>query len=498
MDRGGADPYLSYKSSAYDGIEERVAAEVGIPKQLISSIRLFGERSNANQVSSANARTVYQVIPSTRAAFLKKYGIDAYASPENAAKVAALHLKESLDRNNGDHGAAIGEYIGGPNRNNWGKITNAYIRRVTGGLNANGMPAPTSPPLDTAQAPLDMPEFQASETLPEKPKAEDAVQSRRLRLAEQLIGARNPFFFDDARAMLEAGMAEQNTNDEEATKRKQSLTDTEYQAGLTRYAQQQQDLRQDTLNARNSVREDTNSARQASRGYSYQNALDTSQRAFQASENAKSRAQEQAQFEQTMKLEREKIDASRLTQQEKAEAKKQAFLTNPTGWKITNDALGRINSNAGAIATLDAFAQRQAQTRTGGLIRGNAPGLVSWGDSDLQVLDSLSNLLVLTKTGDMKGALSDKDVLFLTKVVPSIRQTKSANNDIIRHARNLLQRANDFEQARLEAFAQGDQVNFSKEWSAYSSSVDSNGEYTSFDEWKAKRPKFDASGRKVQ
>lgn len=124
---------ISYKDPAYAEIERRVEREIGIPSGMLSDIRTKGERSNANQVSEAGARSVYQIIPGTRAQFQKKYGVDAYQGPEQAARVAALHLKESLDRNNGNRAAAYAEYHGGPNRAGWGRRTRAYVQRTTGG-----------------------------------------------------------------------------------------------------------------------------------------------------------------------------------------------------------------------------------------------------------------------------------------------------------------------------------------------------------------------------
>ena len=108
---------------------------VDIPRGLLQSVILFGEKSNNDQTNSNNTRTIFQIIPSTRNLFLRKYGVDAYLSPENAAEVAALHLKESLQRNGGNLSAAVGEYHGSPNRNTWGPRTNAYINSVMVGYN---------------------------------------------------------------------------------------------------------------------------------------------------------------------------------------------------------------------------------------------------------------------------------------------------------------------------------------------------------------------------
>lgn len=122
----------SYKDPFWSSLARQAEQEVGLPANLLQNILLKGERSNADQVSSAGARTPFQVIPETRQALLKKYNVDAYRSPEDAAKAAALLLKESLERNQGNVREAVGEYIGGTNRKNWGPVTQAYIKRVAG------------------------------------------------------------------------------------------------------------------------------------------------------------------------------------------------------------------------------------------------------------------------------------------------------------------------------------------------------------------------------
>ncbi|WP_260598856.1 hypothetical protein [Sphingomonas endolithica] len=83
----------SFRDPLYDVLDRDVEQQLKLPAGLLSGIRTRGERSNADQVSSAGARSVYQIIPSTRAAVLKKYGVDAYASPQNAALAAGYILK---------------------------------------------------------------------------------------------------------------------------------------------------------------------------------------------------------------------------------------------------------------------------------------------------------------------------------------------------------------------------------------------------------------------
>lgn len=130
----------SFRDPQYAALDQATEQSLGLPDGLLSSIRLNGERSNASAVSSAGARTPYQITPATRQLALDKWGVDPYLSPQNASDVAGRLLAESLQRNQGNTGAAVGEYIGGTDRSNWGKQTSAYVQRVLGALPNAGQP----------------------------------------------------------------------------------------------------------------------------------------------------------------------------------------------------------------------------------------------------------------------------------------------------------------------------------------------------------------------
>lgn len=123
---------VSHKSPYYDDLDAGVTQRLGLPTGLLPAIRTRGERSNSDQISDAGAKTVYQIIPETRDAALKKWGVDAYLNPSNAAQVAGLLLKDSLERNSNVAPLAVAEYVGGTDPKNWGPDTRAYVRRVTG------------------------------------------------------------------------------------------------------------------------------------------------------------------------------------------------------------------------------------------------------------------------------------------------------------------------------------------------------------------------------
>lgn len=135
----------------------------GLPSGLLDAIRLLGERSNANQVSSSGARTPYQFIPATRQGIKRNYGIDPWNSAEDATEGAAALLEENLRRSNGRVEDAVSMYHGGLNRRNWGPRTRAYTERVSGGLmGPSKYPMPYYGP--DPLAPLDQPT-----AMPERP-----------------------------------------------------------------------------------------------------------------------------------------------------------------------------------------------------------------------------------------------------------------------------------------------------------------------------------------
>lgn len=135
----------SFKDPVYDELDAKYASQVGVPEWLMSSIRLNGERSNSDQVSSAGAKTVNQFTPTTRKLVLDKYGVDPWASDDASTLGKAYLLKESLDRNGQDPAAAAREYIGGTDPANHGPQTRAYVNRVMVGRPKSAVASDAAP-----------------------------------------------------------------------------------------------------------------------------------------------------------------------------------------------------------------------------------------------------------------------------------------------------------------------------------------------------------------
>ena len=132
------DPY-------YRDVNTWAEKKVGIPVGLLHATMYAGEGSDNNQVSSSGAKTVYQIIPSTRQALLDNHGVDAYSGkPSDAALAAAYLIKENLNRTNGDIPAAVRQYLLGPNPNpnnptvqRMTQIAPNYVNRVMNAYNVN-------------------------------------------------------------------------------------------------------------------------------------------------------------------------------------------------------------------------------------------------------------------------------------------------------------------------------------------------------------------------
>lgn len=486
----------SYKSAAYNDFEAAASAKHNVPAALIAGIRLAGERSNSNQVSSEGARSVYQFIPSTRRDFIKKYGLDPWAGPAQAAEAAAIHLRESLDRNNGDVRAAIGEYIGGPNRNRWGKTTRSYIARVTRFLgDAASQPAESGPtPSGSAAPPLaqvPVPDLPQAVARPDAPTAEGPTQSRTLNGAYRIMADGNRYESAAGQDMYGKGLEEQSRMDESAAERRQRIKDMGYQNDLGRFATNEQQLTGARIQDRASARDENfnrerivqnqqygTSEREASQGF--QSRENVAQRAWQSTEAATAR-QENAQ--------------ARLDQiKEGALNRKSQAVMTPTYMKLENEALEGMSKAQSMIDATNEFEKilKDAGVQSGGAVLGNIPGAVRWSSTNLQRLEAISNELALTKAEAMKGALSDKDVAFLQSMVPSIRRTRRANIEDIARMRRIAQNAIRFQQGKVDGMANGNARDFARSWFAYKAAVPDSS--VTYDDWVAKIPTYGADG----
>lgn len=101
-----------YRDPLYSQLARAAEAKFGLPTGILDAIRTRGERSNADQISPAGARTPYQFIPPTRKGFLRVYGIDPWKDPTSATDAAALHVLDDYKRTH-SWNEAVARYNGG-------------------------------------------------------------------------------------------------------------------------------------------------------------------------------------------------------------------------------------------------------------------------------------------------------------------------------------------------------------------------------------------------
>lgn len=131
----GYDPSAfpnSYRDPAYAQADQQASSALGLPPGLLTAVRTKGEKSNADQISSASAATPYQITPTTRQSIIDQIGVDPYASPEAAAYGAGYLLKQNLGRYGGDPVQAVAAYNGGTDPSKWNAGVMAYAKRTTG------------------------------------------------------------------------------------------------------------------------------------------------------------------------------------------------------------------------------------------------------------------------------------------------------------------------------------------------------------------------------
>jgi hypothetical protein len=235
-----------YRSSAYDPLEEKYAAQYGIPVSLLRSVRLNGEKSNADQVSSAKAKSVYQITPGTQAGIIKNYGFDPLSSPENSVRGAAAVLAENWKRSGGDPQETAISYIAGPPGGGVrGRQSQAYANRVVGGMGgatggATGGGPPGTAPINIPTPPtVAQPALVAPPEMPAEIPLPERIQSTRLGIADRLLSGLGPgegaLGLMAAQPFMEQGLTEDQASKQSAYDAAVKSIQMRQQAGLQLY-----------------------------------------------------------------------------------------------------------------------------------------------------------------------------------------------------------------------------------------------------------------------
>lgn len=367
--------------------------------------------------------------------------------------------------------------------------------------------APSAPAVPGVEA---VPEGPAAVARPVAPEAQGPTRSRTLEAAARLMAGGNVFESDRAQDLYSQGMTEQTKLDETATERRQRLADMGYESDLSGYREGQSQDRSNAYADRRGAQE---------RNFSRE--IKASDQAFTAGENNKDRAQRtwETKFDAGTRMSMmrasqafESVQQDKLFQQQlrlkglddkgaaaaTAQAARQKYFGTKDGQKFLQTSQDAVDSAASTITTLNEFESRLNKTKkVGGVLLSNAPGSVRWANSDYQVLESLTNQLTMNNAKDLKGSISDKDVVLLKSLVPSIRNNRGATKDQLRILRNAATRKQQYAIARAENVASGSEIQFMRNWSAYTNanSIQTN---VSYDQWLKSRPKYDANGNEVK
>lgn len=136
-----------YSDPQWGHIEQVVAQGYNNPTLAgaLAKLRMYGERSNSDQVSSKGARTPYQITPETRQGIMKQFGFDPWANAENAVRGAAIAATTYTGKNANFNdpnvlAKAAGGYFGGAagannpfgSGSDGGTTSNEYVNRILG------------------------------------------------------------------------------------------------------------------------------------------------------------------------------------------------------------------------------------------------------------------------------------------------------------------------------------------------------------------------------
>lgn len=343
---------------------------------------------------------------------------------------------------------------------------------------------------------------------PNAPQVPQAVQSERLAIAKRLLQSGNADLVSLAQGYLDTGLTENFQANTQRNSQEFQQGQTGYQSDLNDFTSARSDARQDRyqtnrdITARNFDREQQEDAQ----GYGTAERLAGDKQRMRELQYGRAASKELAELNNSAEWRRTQaqIDASAATREEKAAAKRDAFFNTAVGARQYKEATDRISGNDATIQKLDEIEEIVNRNRTGGLLATPVVGsVVSAFNDDYATMRAKVNEITINDSTILKGALSDSDRSFVLKAQPNEAIGNKANLRIINAKRNALRRTNDFEVARLEATAAGNQVGFLREWSEYKKAVSvdptkNKGGYKSFDEWRTPTKSYDTAGNEIQ
>jgi hypothetical protein len=496
----------------------------GLPPGTLKRIR-FAERSNADQTSETGAKSVYQFVPGTRRNFKRKYGVDAWAGPEQSVEAAALHIKESLDRGRGMDGA-LRDYRGVDESADPG-----WYRRARGGASGGGggggqpigdtgSRAYDGSPIEGYEVPqaqhVEVPNAPSAPTPVARPSLGQEVSVARMQAAQSLLGNPNvdASAFVGAMGNVNSAQAFSDLQDvrNQREKDSQALTQTGYQAELQNY---------NTINAQNNRGEWDDHLEAIKQNYGldseeYKAAIQATR--DQWTEQQRVNDREDTQYQQSRErmmgnvYDAAKSEASDrwanyralLGQESKddaAEARRQArmdqWLGGPQGQAAQKRATEGSAAAAETLTLLDQFDRASKNASQGGVqgwpvVGGVARGIYSstTGNEAVGEMDNASTKLGVLLQDSMKGSTSDSDREWLQRSLPSRQNGYKANVGASKAMRRMALREGEYWAGYNKAIGDGgpQALNaFQRQWDQYINDVsvksNRNKAYRTYEQW---------------
>ena len=426
------------------------------------------------------------------------------------------HLKEPVKVQRGGAGEVIG-FTG-----NTGKSSgpHAHVRTwdpsgkevdpqsyLTNGKVPAAQPAATAQPAQQGpQQPIttDIPDPEMPDR-PELPDAGKAVPSYKLRMGLALLKSGDPYLQEEASRMLDEGMAEQFSSDQNLETRGYELRRDQFKDASANYYDAQGDKRRDTYAKQNTqiAQRYGTSEREASQRYGTSE-REASQR-FTTAERLDSQTfqklRDEANNQARMNEVNAQITGRAVTAEQRRQARMEGFFQSPSGSKLRNDVQNAIMNNNSMISMVEQFLAINEKEGTGDLLSRFAPSVSSsvhgWRNDNFQQMEALTEKMAPLMRQAGSGAMSDKDVEMYRKSVPNISaggKANAANGAVLIRG---LKRQNDFEINRMQAASAMEDVQFTKEWSAFTkaTSIMDGKDYVSFEDWKRSLPTVGRDGK---
>lgn len=373
-------------------------------------------------------------------------------------------------------------------------------------MQAEVPPAQAEP---VAQAPVAPPR-------PEAPALPDQVQTQRISMAQAMLNSGNPDLVTIAQTYLDKGLDEQQQNRTLSSQQQFAQGQTGYSADLNNWGNAQSDERgfkygdiRDTKQRnwqsaeRVAGQQYQSGERAIDRAYGTQERLGSQD--FTAGQNAANRDWQTGERIGAQDFTAGQNQLDRGNKLDIAAQKRQQYFSTPDGRKLEETTLQGINQNNELIAKYERFMDINKRKATGGAAL-NAPvigSLYTAIDDELQEMAAIANDTTFNTLGGLGTAISDGDRKFIEKTGVSTQTKGRANTNIARARIGVLRRTNEYLQNYAIYKAEGRSRDFLLEWPAFvkQNPIVTNGRATdrpmTFDEWKAKRPKYDASGKRV-